>query len=122
MGVHRRQRSYAKRVTYRKQRKSLLPVTGRSTGVMKRTNAVMVRLDDAQVRELDALAETVGIPASTLAHAAVLGMLRGFRRNGRMSLPLELVPALDPLPADDAVLNEAPRPRRRTSRPSGGSV
>jgi hypothetical protein len=89
---------------------------------MKRTNAVMVRLDDAQVRELDALAETVGIPASTLAHAAVLGMLRGFRRNGRMSLPLELVPALDPLPADDPVLNEAPRPRRRTSRPSGGSV
>jgi predicted transcriptional regulator len=32
---------------------------------MKRTNAVMVRLDDAQVRELDALASAVGIPAST---------------------------------------------------------
>ncbi len=89
---------------------------------MKRTNAVMVRLDDAQLRELDTLAETVGIPASTLAHAAALGMLRGFRRNGRMSLPLELVPALDPLPADDPVSNEAPRRRRRTSRPSGGSA
>ncbi len=89
---------------------------------MKRSNAVMVRLDDAQVRELDALAETVGIPASTLAHAAVLGMLRGFRRNGRMSLPLELVPALDPLPADDPVLNESPRPRRRTSPPADGAV
>jgi hypothetical protein len=90
--------------------------------MVSRTNAIVVRLDDAQVRELDALAAAVGIPASTLAHAAVLGMLRGFRRNGRMSLPLELVPALDPLPADDPVLNEAPRPRRRTSRSSGGSV
>jgi hypothetical protein len=79
--------------------------------MVSRTNAIVVRLDDAQVRELDALAA-----------AAVLGMLRGFRRNGRMSLPLELVPALDPLPADDPVLNEAPRPRRRTSRSSGGSV
>jgi hypothetical protein len=88
---------------------------------MKRTNAVMVRLDDAQLRELDALAETVGIPASTLAHAAVLGMLRGYRRHGRMSLPLELVPASDLAPVDEMVLNEAPR-RRRTPRPSGGTV
>jgi hypothetical protein len=67
---------------------------------MKRTNAVMVRLDDAQVRELDALASAVGIPASTLAHAAVLGMLRGYRRHGRMTLPL-----------DNPTLNEPP-PRR----------
>ena len=89
---------------------------------MKRTNAVMVRLDDAQVRELDALAAAVGIPASTLAHAAVLGMLRGYRRQGRMSLPLELVPASDLPPVDEMVLNEAPRRRRRTSRPSGGTV
>lgn len=88
---------------------------------MKRTNAVMVRLDDAQVRELDALAVAVGIPASTLAHAAVLGMLRGFRRNGRMSLPLELVPASGLPPADEPVLNQAPRRRRRDSRASGGA-
>jgi len=89
---------------------------------MKRTNAVMVRLDDAQVRELNALAETVGIPASTLAHAAVLGMLRGYRRQGRMSLPLELVPASDFPSGDELVLNEAPRRRRRTSRPSGSAA
>ena len=88
---------------------------------MKRTNAVMVRLDDAQVRELDALAAAVGIPASTLAHAAVLGMLRGYRRHGRMSLPLELVPASDLPSAEDLVLNEAPR-RRRTPRPPGGTA
>ena len=87
---------------------------------MKRTNAVMVRLDDAQLRELDTLAETVGIPASTLAHAAVLGMLRGYRRQGRMSLPLELVPASDLPPVDELVLNEAPR-RRRNPRPPGGT-
>ena len=71
---------------------------------MKRTNAVMVRLDDAQVRELDAL-------ASTLAHAAVLGMLRGYRRHGRMTLPLEMIPALDDAPLDSPTLNEPP-PRR----------
>ncbi len=78
---------------------------------MKRTNAVMVRLDDAQVRELDALASAVGIPASTLAHAAVLGMLRGYRRNGRMTLPLEMIPARDDAPLDNPALNE-PSPRR----------
>jgi hypothetical protein len=78
---------------------------------MKRTNAVMVRLDDAQVRELDALASAVGIPASTLAHAAVLGMLRGYRRNGRMTLPLEMIPARDGDPLDNPALNEPP-PRR----------
>ncbi|MBM3866600.1 MAG: hypothetical protein FJ381_12075 [Verrucomicrobia bacterium] len=89
---------------------------------MKRTNAAMVRLDDAQVRELNALAETVGIPASTLAHAAVLGMLRGYRRQGRMSLPLELVPGPDFPSGGELVLNEAPRRRRRTSRPSGGAA
>jgi hypothetical protein len=88
--------------------------------MVSRTNAIVVRLDDAQVRELDALAAAVGIPASTLAHAAVLGMLRGYRRQGRMSLPLELVPASDLPPVDELVLNEAPR-RRRTPRPPGGT-
>ncbi len=78
---------------------------------MKRTNAVMVRLDDAQVRELDALASAVGIPASALAHAAVLGMFRGYRRNGRMTLPLERIPARDDAPLDNPTLNEPP-PRR----------
>ena len=87
---------------------------------MKRSNAVMVRLDDAQVRELDSLATAVGIPASTLAHAAVLGMLRGFRRQGRLSLPLELVPAPD-FPAADLPLSNEPTRRRRPLRTEDGS-
>ena len=83
---------------------------------MKRSNAVMVRLDDAQVRELDALASAVGIPASTLAHAAVHGMLRGYCRHGRMTLPLEMIPALDVAPLDNPALNEPPARRGSAGR------
>jgi hypothetical protein len=76
---------------------------------MKRSNAVMVRLDDAQVRELDAL-------ASALAHAAVLGMLRGYCRHGRMTLPVEMIPALDVAPLDNPALNEPPARRGSAGR------
>ena len=68
----------------------------------------MVRFDDAHARELEAVATAVGIPASTLAHAAVVGMLRGFRVHGRVTLPLQMIPA----PAE-ATLNEPSPPRRR---------
>jgi len=43
---------------------------------MKRTNAVMVRLDDAQSTELNRMADGVGAAAATLAHSVVTAMIR----------------------------------------------
>jgi len=73
---------------------------------MKRTNAVMVRLDDAQSAELDRLADGVGVAAATLAHSAVIAMLRCYRENGTLTLPLRMVPPDLPAPVGDPVLNE----------------
>jgi energy-converting hydrogenase Eha subunit E len=82
---------------------------------MKRTNPVMVRLDDTQVRELDELAATVGIPASTLAHNAVLALLRHYKAHGTVTLPLAIISAassqLDVTPNEPSA---AKRTRRRT--------
>jgi hypothetical protein len=73
---------------------------------MKRVNAVMVRLDDAQSAELDRLANGVGVAAATLAHSAVIAMLRCYRENGTLTLPLRMVPPDLPAPVGDPVLNE----------------
>lgn len=73
---------------------------------MKRTNAVMVRLDDAQSAELDRLADGVGVAAATLAHSAVIAMLRCYRENGTLTLPLRMVPPELPAPFGDPVLND----------------
>ena len=73
---------------------------------MKRTNAVMVRLDDAQSAELDRLADGVGVAAATLAHSAVIAMLRCYRENGTLTLPLRMVPPDLPAPVGDPVLND----------------
>ena len=42
----------------------------------------MVRLDDAQSAELDRLSSGVGVAAATLAHSAVVAMLRCYREKG----------------------------------------
>ena len=60
---------------------------------MKRTQAVMIRLDDAQRGELEAMATAVEIPASTLAHNAVSAMLRAHQTYGTLLLPMRMVPA-----------------------------
>ena len=73
---------------------------------MKRTNAVMVRLDDEQSAELDRLADVVGVAGSTLAHNAVMAMLRCYRENGSLSLPLRMTSGDLPSPEGDPVLNE----------------
>jgi hypothetical protein len=73
---------------------------------MKRVNAVMVRLDDAQSAELDRLANGVGVAAATLAHSAVIAMLRCYRENGTLTLPLRMVPPDLPAPVGHPVLNE----------------
>ena len=73
---------------------------------MKRVNAVMVRLDDAQSAELDRLANGVGVAAATLAHSAVIAMLRCYRENGTLTLPLRMVPPELPAPFGDPVLND----------------
>ena len=73
---------------------------------MKRVNAVMVRLDDAQSAELDRLANGVGVAAATLAHSAVIAMLRCYRENGTLTLPLRMVPPDLPAPVGDPVLNK----------------
>ena len=73
---------------------------------MKRVNAVMVRLDDAQSAELDRLANGVGVAAATLAHSAVIAMLRCYRENGTLTLPLRMVPPDLPAPVGNPVLNE----------------
>ena len=85
---------------------------------MKRTNAVMVRLDDAQSAELDRLAEGVGVAAATLAHSAVSAMLRCYRENGTLTLPLRMVPPDLPAPVGDPVLNDGdPAPATPASKP-----
>lgn len=68
----------------------------------------MVRLDDTQVRELDELATAVGIPASTLAHNAVLALLRYYKAHGTVTLPLEIVSAA--ASRLDVALNESVAP------------
>jgi len=68
----------------------------------------MVRLDDTQVRELDELATAVGIPASTLAHNAVLALLRYYKAHGTVTLPLEMVSAA--ANRLDVALNESDAP------------
>jgi hypothetical protein len=96
---------------------------------MKRTNAVMVRLDDAQSAELDRLAEGVGVAAATLAHSAVIAMLRCYRENGTLTLPLRMVPPDLPAPVGDPVLNDgdpapatpAPKPGISLPRPAAPS-
>lgn len=93
---------------------------------MKRTNAVMVRLDDAQSAELDRLADGVGVAAATLAHSAVIAMLRCYRENGMLTLPLRMVPPDLPAPVGDPVLNDgdpaplmpAPKPVISLPRPA----
>ena len=86
---------------------------------MKRTNAVMVRLDDAQSAELDRLAEGVGVAAATLAHSAVIAMLRCYRENGTLTLPLRMVPPALPAPVGDPVLNDGD-PAPATPAPKSG--
>lgn len=86
---------------------------------MKRTNAVMVRLDDAQSAELDRLAEGVGVAAATLAHSAVIAMLRCYRENGTLTLPLRMVPPDLPAPVGDPVLNDGD-PAPATPAPKSG--
>lgn len=85
---------------------------------MKRTNPVMVRLDDAQVREFDDLAATVGVLASTLADNAVLALLRYYKVNGTVTLPLEIISAganrLDVALNEPAVAPATKRSRRGT--------
>ena len=66
----------------------------------------MVRLDDAQSAELDRLADGVGVAAATLAHSAVIAMLRCYRENGTLTLPLRMVPPELPAPFGDPVLND----------------
>lgn len=66
----------------------------------------MVRLDDAQSAELDRLANGVGVAAATLAHSAVIAMLRCYRENGTLTLPLRMVPPDLPAPVGDPVLNK----------------
>ena len=73
---------------------------------MKRTNAVMVRLDDAQCAELNRMADGVGVAAATLAHSAVIAMIRCYRENGTLTLPLRMAPPELPAPAGDPVLND----------------
>lgn len=98
---------------------------------MKRTNAVMVRLDDTQSAELDRLADGVGVAAATLAHSAVIAMLRCYRENGTLTLPLRMVPPELPAPFGDPVLNDGdpappmPAPKPGVSAPvsrSGAAV
>ena len=85
---------------------------------MKRTNAVMVRLDDAQSAELDRLAEGVGVAAATLAHSAVIAMLRCYRENGTLTLPLRMVPPDLPAPVGDPVLSDGdPAPATPAPKP-----
>lgn len=94
----------------------------------KRTNAVMVRLDDAQMADLTRLADAVGIAASTLAHNAVLALLRSYDDHGGLTLPLRMVSAGLPPPENEVLLNDddstaptasvpvarkEPKPRRR---------
>lgn len=78
---------------------------------MKRTQAVMIRLDDAQRRALEDMASAVEIPASTLAHNAVSAMLRAHETYGTLLLPMRMVPAahvrLEANPQLDAALHEA---------------
>ena len=86
---------------------------------MKRTNAVMVRLDDAQSAELDRLADGVGVAAATLAHSAVIAMLRCYRENGMLTLPLRMVPPDLPAPVGDPVLNDGdPAPTMPAPKPA----
>ena len=73
---------------------------------MKRTNSVMVRLDDEQSAQLDRLAAVVGVAASTLAHNAVMAMLRCYKETGSLILPLRMSSSDLPLPEGDPVLNE----------------
>lgn len=56
----------------------------------KRDNSVMVRLTDAELNELDGMAEKVEIPASTLAHNAVTALMRSFREHRSITSPLRL--------------------------------
>ena len=79
----------------------------------------MVRLDDAQSAELDRLAEGVGVAAATLAHSAVIAMLRCYRENGTLTLPLRMVPPDLPAPVGDPVLNDGD-PAPATSAPKSG--
>lgn len=94
---------------------------------MKRTNSVMVRLDDAQSAELDRLADGVGVAAATLAHSAVIAMLRCYRENGTLTLPLRMVPPELPAPVGDPVLNDGdpapslPAPKAAISVPRPGA-
>ena len=77
---------------------------------MKRTNAVMVRLDDEQSAELARLAGVVCVAGSTLAHNAVMAMLRCYRENGSLTLPLRITSSELPLPEGDPILNEPDMP------------
>lgn len=81
---------------------------------MNRTNAVMVRLDDAQSTELNRMADGVGAAAATLAHSVVTAMIRCYRENGTLTLPLRMARPELPAPAGDPVRNDsdpAPPPR-----------
>lgn len=89
---------------------------------MKRTNAVMVRLDDAQSAELDRLADGVGVAAATLAHSAVIAMLRCYRENGTLTLPLCMVSPELPAPVGDPVLNDGdPAPLMTAPKPAASA-
>lgn len=66
----------------------------------------MVRLDDEQSAQLDRLAAVVGVAASTLAHNAVMAMLRCYKETGSLTLPLRMSSSDLPLPEGDPVLNE----------------
>lgn len=82
----------------------------------------MVRLDDTQSAELDRLAGGVGVAAATLAHSAVIAMLRCYQENGTLTLPLRMVPPELPAPVGDPVLNDGdPAPATPTPKPAASA-
>ena len=84
----------------------------------KRTNAVMVRLDDAQMEELNHVASVVGIAASTLAHNAVIALLRSYDEHGRLTFPMRMMANALPRPEGEVLLNEGDASEPDTTQPA----
>ena len=84
----------------------------------KRTNAVMVRLDDAQMEELNHVASVVGIAASTLAHNAVIALLRSYDEHGRLTFPMRMMANALPRPEGEVLLNEGDDSGPDTTQPA----
>lgn len=82
----------------------------------------MVRLDDEQSAQLDRLAAVVGVAASTLAHNAVMAMLRCYKETGSLTLPLRMSSSDLPLPEGDPVLNEPDIPASPPTAPSRSAL